>query len=205
MAKIESMALNVVLQLAKAELMSAYRTDKVEIKGVGFDEDACEDDEDGERSLMVNAVIFPDEECFKKDRGFHPWLMTWDEESCEFSTIMRWDQEETDGEYMAYVGQNVGVDEIDTDLEDKDLDKELKTHVNTIRMDYPFKVEHNGTYNVYPITEAKTWRELIQAIMDVCKREYEAGNNAAPHALTDYVIETIEVHPGGLATIGIGS
>ena len=94
MAKIESMALNVVLQLAKAELMSAYRTDKVEIKGVGFDEDACEDDEDGERSLMVNAVIFPDEECFKKDRGFHPWLMTWDEESCEFSTIMRWDQED---------------------------------------------------------------------------------------------------------------
>ena len=205
MAKIESMALNVVLQLAKAELMSAYRTDKVEIIGVGFDWDVCESDEDGERSLMVTACIMPEEECFKKDRGTHPWVMVWDEETCEFHTLQRWDQEETDGEYMGYVGQNVGVDEIDNDLEDKDLDKELKTHVNTIRMDYPFKVEHNGTYNVYPITEAKTWRELIQAILDVCKREYEAGNNAAPHALTDYVIETIEVHPGGLATIGIGS
>ena len=203
MAKIESMALNVVLQLAKAELMSSYRTDKVEIIGVGFDWDVCESDEEGERSLMVTACIQPEEECFKKDRGTHPWVMVWDEETCEFHTLQRWDQEETDGEYFDYVGQNVGADEIDCELED--LDAELKTPVTSIRMDYPFKVEHNGTYNVYQIPEAKTRRELIQAIMDVCKREYEAGNNAAPHELTDYVIEPIEVHPGGLATVGIGS
>ena len=203
MAKIESMALNVVLQLAKAELMSAYRTDKVEIIGVGFDWDVCESDEDGERSLMVTACIQPEEECFKKDCGMHPWVMVWDEETCEFHTLQRWDQEETDGEFFDYVGQNVGADEIDCELED--LDAELKTPVKIIRMDYPFKVEHNGTYNVYQIPEAKTRRELIQAIMDVCKREYAAGNNAAPHELTDYVIEPIEVHPGGLATVGIGS
>lgn len=94
MAKIEGMALNVVLQLAKAELMSTYRTHNVEVMGVGFDPTWMESDDEGECTLMVQAHIEPEEECFKNDYGTHPWIMIWDEESCEFHTLMRIDQDQ---------------------------------------------------------------------------------------------------------------
>lgn len=90
MTKIEGMALNVVLQLAKAELMSVYRTDKVKIIGVGFDED--QPDMEGERSLVVTACVMPEEECFKADCGTHQWVLTWDEEECQFFQSYRLDQ-----------------------------------------------------------------------------------------------------------------
>lgn len=93
MTKIEGMALNVVLQLAKAELMSAYRTHNVEVKSVGFDTKHTEYDNEGERTLMVWAHIEPEEECFADDRGTHPWQMTWDEKACEFYELWRDDQE----------------------------------------------------------------------------------------------------------------
>ena len=93
MAKIESMALNVVLQLAKEELMSSYRTHNVEVITVGFDPERTENDNDGERTLMVWAHIEPEEECFASDSGTHPWQMVWDEEACEFNQSWRDDEE----------------------------------------------------------------------------------------------------------------
>lgn len=215
--KIESLPLNIVLQLAKKELMECLNTKDVEILGVGFDWDVCESDDEDERSLMVTACVDGDDEQHTADYGKHPWVMVWDENTCEFHTLQRWDQSEDNdeddelpegSEVIAYVGQNVGTDEIDCDMSDDELDREMKQPVTHIRMDYPFEIEGGGEYNVYPITPAKTWRELIQAVMDVCKREYAAGHNAAPHALTDYVIERVWVcpsEPGALATIGIGS
>lgn len=83
------MALNVVLKLAKEVLMSDYRTDKVEIIGVGFDEERP--DREGERSLIVTARVMPEEECFKTDRGTHQWVLTWDEEECQFFQSYRLD------------------------------------------------------------------------------------------------------------------
>lgn len=216
MAKIEGMALNVVLQLAKAELMSAYRTDNVKIMGVDFDWDVCEGDEDGERSLMVDACIMPKEECFKKDSGRHPWLMVWDEETCEFHTLMRWDQdtdddEEKDGELpsnvvarLDYAAQSLDTLEL-SPADDVDVNGELPYAVTTIRMDYPFEIEGNGSYNVYKIAPAKTWGELLTETIKVFQREYEAGKAVAPHQLSDYIIERVDVHPGDLATICIGS
>lgn len=94
--KIESLPLNVVLQLAKAELMSSYKTNKVEIKGVGIDLDICDLDDDDECSLMVDAEIYPENDVYKEDRGLHPWVMVWDEQRCGFHTIMRLDQKKTD-------------------------------------------------------------------------------------------------------------
>ena len=211
MAKIESMALNVVLQLAKAELMSAYRTDKVEIKGVGFDWDVCESDEEGERSLMVTACIMPEEECFKKDRGTHPWVMVWDEETCEFHTLQRWDQDDDDEDGLpsnVLARLNYAAQKLDTlelsPAEDVDVNEELPYTVNCIRMNYPFEVE-SGSYNVYRISPAKTWGELLTETIKVFQREYDAGKAVAPHVLSDYIIERVDVHPGDLATICIGS
>ena len=132
----------------------------------------------------------------------------------EFGYLFDDDNDEDDGkmpedyEEVDYVGQNVSADEIDCMMQDEELDAELKNPVTNIRMDYPFRVEGRGTYNVYKIEAAKTWRELVKAVMDVCKREYAAGHNDAPHALEDYVIEHVWVckgFDGGLATVGIGS
>jgi hypothetical protein len=94
MAKIEGMALNMVLALAKAELMDACRTHNVEIKGVGFDPEYTDYDEEGERTLTVVAHIEAEEKCFKNDCGTHPWIMVWDEETCSFNSLMRIDQKE---------------------------------------------------------------------------------------------------------------
>lgn len=96
MAKIEGMALNVVLTLAKKEIMDYCMTTRVGVVSVGFDYDAIESDEDGERTLMVVADVDTDDERFKDCNGVHPWALVWDEETCEFHTAMRWDQDEDD-------------------------------------------------------------------------------------------------------------
>ena len=85
-----------------------------------------------------------------------------------------------------------------------DVNKTLEVPVKYIRMDYPFPVEH-GSFNVYEIPEARTWGELLTETIKVFQREYNAGKNAAPHGLEDYIIEPIEIHPNNSATIIIGS
>ncbi len=93
MTKIESLPLNVVLQLAKKEIMDYCMTTQVLIVSVGFDYDVIEDDEVGERTLMAMANVITDDERFKDCNGFHPWALIWDEEECEFCTVARWDQD----------------------------------------------------------------------------------------------------------------
>ena len=93
MAKIEGMALNVVLALAKKEIMDYCMTTRVGVVSVGFDYDVIESDEDGERTLMVMADVDTDDERFQDCNGVHPWALVWDEETCEFHTAMRWDQD----------------------------------------------------------------------------------------------------------------
>ena len=84
-------------------------------------------------------------------------------------------------------------------------DKKLPYTLTTIRMGYPFKIEGNGWYNVYKIAPATTWGELLTETVKVFQREYNAGKNDTFHGLEDFIIEGVDVHPGDLATIGIGS
>ena len=65
----------------------------------------------------------------------------------------------------------------------------------------------NSDFNVYEIAPAKTWGELLKETIKVFQREYMSGNAQAPHVLSDYVIERVDVHPSPshLATIMIGS
>ena len=90
MVKIESLPLNVVLTLAKHELMSCFNTTNVRIKGVWFDLDWCDSDEEGDRSLMVTAEM----QTKDNNNGTHPWVMVWNEYECDFHTVMRLDQNE---------------------------------------------------------------------------------------------------------------
>lgn len=94
-----------------------------------------------------------------------------------------------------YIGKNVGFDP----------KKELKVEVRTIRMDYPFNV--NG-YNEYIIRNSKTWGALVRQIVRTFQREYNNGNNGNNitfHGLDDFIIEPVEIHENGMATVRIGS
>lgn len=95
----DSLPLSVVKQLVKAELMEAYRTTKVDIIGFEFDEDLYGYDDDSEsqellQQLTVTATVEGDEDCFKEDYGKHPWLLEWDANMVQFTSLMRADQGE---------------------------------------------------------------------------------------------------------------
>jgi hypothetical protein len=95
----DSLPLSVVKQLVKAELMEAYRTTKVEIISYEFDEDIYGYDDDPEsqellQQLTVTATVEGDEDCFKEDYGKHPWLLEWDANMVQFTSLMRADQGE---------------------------------------------------------------------------------------------------------------
>lgn len=93
----DSLPLSVVKQLVKAELMEAYRTTKVEIISFEFDEDIYGYDDDPElqellQQLTVTATVEGDEDCFKEDYGKHPWLLEWDANMVQFTSLARADQ-----------------------------------------------------------------------------------------------------------------
>jgi len=98
----DSLPLSVVKQLVKAELMEAYRTTKVEIISFEFDEDIYGYDDDPEypelqdllQQLTVTATVEGDEDCFKEDYGKHPWLLEWDANMVQFTSLIRADQGE---------------------------------------------------------------------------------------------------------------
>ena len=92
----QSLPLAVVIDLAKAELMESFRTHDVQVLNVGLYD--AYDDKENEQSIMVTATVNSEEECFAADCGTHPWLLTWDEDDCEFYRSMRWDQDGKDGE-----------------------------------------------------------------------------------------------------------
>ena len=89
---IQGMPLNIVLKLAKEELMTVFQTVKVEILGVTLDYSYCGDFNDGAPLVVTSKMT--DTVGSKKNCGKHPWLMLWDEDACGFHTIMRLDQNE---------------------------------------------------------------------------------------------------------------
>lgn len=201
--KIQSLPLAVVINLAKAELMESYETHDVQVLNVGL-YDAY--DYENEQSIMVTATVNYEDEYSEADCGTHPWVLTWDEDDCEFYRLMRWDQ---DWEWhvtvrLDYAGQSVDSLEL-SPADDVDVNEELPHAVANIRMNYPFEIEGGGSYNVYKIAPAKTWGELLTETIKVFQREYEAGKAIAPHELSDYIIKRVDVHPNDLATICIGS
>ena len=92
--ELEAMPLNIVLSLAKAELMSTYNTSNVDVLGVSIDYDYSEDDDSG-APLIVIADIDVDEKgnAFPDDETEHKFVMVWDNELVGFHTIMRLDQQ----------------------------------------------------------------------------------------------------------------
>ena len=106
-------------------------------------------------------------------------------------------------ERCKYVGQTMDT----ADLADCNVDpeQELKVPVKRVRWNYPFVVEGAGDYNVYPIEPAKTWGELLTRIVEVFQREYAKHEDEMNHAICDYIIEQLDVHPNELATVCFGS
>lgn len=98
MTKIESLPLNIVLQLVKKELMDYCMTTHVLVKSVGFDPETCGAEEDGECTLMANAIVETEDERFQDCNGLHPWFLIWDENMCEFNTVQRWDWDQDEAE-----------------------------------------------------------------------------------------------------------
>ena len=90
MAKIESLPFNVVLNLTKQDLMSACGTTNVQIVNVGYASDYEDDYIIDDYPLLVNAIIIGAKGA--EDSGLHPWLMVWNENECDFHTVMRLDQ-----------------------------------------------------------------------------------------------------------------
>lgn len=83
--------------------------------------------------------------------------------------------------------------------------EKLKVPVDIVRWNYPFVVESGGDYNVYHIEQAYTWGELLTRIVEVFRREYGKHEKELGHVLGDYIIELLEIHPNGLATVHFGS
>lgn len=83
--------------------------------------------------------------------------------------------------------------------------EQLKVPVERVRWNYPFEVKGSGDFNVYHIEKAKTWGELLTRIVEVFQREYDNDERVHFHELGDYIIEPLEIHPNGLATVYFGS
>lgn len=90
MAKVESLPLNVVWNLTKQALMVACGTTDVEIVGVGYASGYEDDEKLDDYPLLVNAIVIGAKGA--EDSGLHHWLMVWNEDECDFHTIMRLDQ-----------------------------------------------------------------------------------------------------------------
>ena len=105
-------------------------------------------------------------------------------------------------ERCKYVSQTMDT----TDLSHCNVDvyAKLKVPVKFVRWNYPFEVER-GSYNVYSIEEAHTWGALLTRIVEVFQKEYAEHESEMSHALGDYIIEPLDIHPNGLATVCFGS
>lgn len=98
----DSLPLNVVKKLIKAELMEAYRTTEVEIHSIEFDDDIYGYDEDPKsqellQQMTVTATVHGNEQCFNEDYGTHPWLLEWSADMGQFTSLMRSDQKKDAG------------------------------------------------------------------------------------------------------------
>ena len=97
--------------------------------------------------------------------------------------------------------------ELNINVENEYLGEEVEliSTVKHIMLDYPFRIEHDGSQNVYAIMPCNTLSQLIDEVEYVMTREYEHGKCAAPHAFSDFVIEGIVVHENNCANIIVDS
>lgn len=136
--KIQSLPLAAVFKMVKADLMESYRTHDVQVLTIGLCDRDEFDDDDNEQSIMVMAEVNSSEECFAKDCGVHPWLLTWDEDECAFNYSQRWDQE--------------GDDEDDDDEDDE--------HYNEMRM---LLINYYGTCIGQKVEKSVTEDDVLNA------------------------------------------
>lgn len=202
---------NLTIKQVKKEII-AWETNMgseaktVEVIAIGQDPDSdMYEQGDGHLCEQFYAEVMIDDQYVKR-------TYEWDCEEENINTGFDSDQDDDDNKLpsnvaarLNYAGQALDTLELDP-MDDVDVNGKLPDTVTSIRMNYPFLVER-GSYNVYNIAPANTWGELLTETIKVFQREYEAGNAQAPHVLSDYVIERVDVHPSPshLATIMIGS
>lgn len=178
----------------------------IEIVCIGLSDNKTYIQGDGTRCEQFCATLLIDGEMCNKG---YEWCLDDEEISASWNL-----DEEDDGDNdeplpahivqrCKYMGQPLDTTELC--YSNVVLNESLKVPVTHIRMGYPFRIEGGGSYNVYKITSAKTWGELLTETIKVFQREYKADKAVAPHQLSDYIIELVDVHPNGLATIAIGS
>ena len=94
----DSLPLNVIKQVIKAELMEGTKATKCEIVSIEFDDEIYGYDEDPQKQellqqLTVTATLEGDAEPFARDYGTHPWMMEWSADMAQFVSSSREDQE----------------------------------------------------------------------------------------------------------------
>ena len=202
---------NLTIKQVKKEIL-AWEYDKenpqkIEVITIGQDPDAdCYEQGDGHLCEQFYAEVMINDEVV--NRGYE-W--DWEEETITSSFDPSQDDDDDDEDddepnvvaHLDYAAQHLDTLEL-SPAEDVDVNEVLPCKVTDIRMNYPFEVER-GDFNVYKIAPAKTWGELLTETIKVFQREYEAGKAIAPHVLSDYIIERVDIHPNNIATIGIGS
>ena len=202
---------NLTIKQVKKEIL-AWEYDKenpqtIQVITIGQDPDAdCYEQGDGHLCEQFYAEVMINDEVV--NRGYE-W--DWEEETITSSFDPSQDDDDDDEDddepnvvaHLDYAAQHLDTLEL-SPAEDVDVNEVLPCKVTDIRMNYPFEVER-GDFNVYKIAPAKTWGELLTETIKVFQREYEAGKAIAPHVLSDYIIERVDIHPNNIATIGIGS
>ena len=204
------MRLSTLQMMIEREIIDIEKTHDVFVEGLNFPECEMYQQGDGHWCETIYAKVMVNGEV--KD-----YELEWDTEEEEITSVMSGNQEDDDEDgdelpsnvvaRLNYAAQALDTLEL-SPAEDVDVNEELPCEVTTIRMDYPFEIEGNGSYNVYKISPAKTWGELLTETIKVFQREYNAGKAVAPHVLSDYIIERVDVYQScdsGMATIGIGS
>ena len=138
---------------------------------------------------------------------------SWDGPVCDevgYEGFMEEIDDEDDDELPSNVVERCKYVELPMDTADLsdcsvDPEQELKAPVKHVRWHYPFVVAGAGDYNVYPIEPAKTWGEMLTRIVEVFQREYAKHEDEMNHDICDYIIEQLDVHPNGLASVSFGS
>lgn len=87
----------------------------------------------------------------------------------------------------------------DTDV----TDIKLQTKVEYLLLLHPFRIDHNGSQNVYEIRPTDSLHKLLKQAKEVFVREYELGNCEDPREMHEFWIEHITVHKNNCAHIYI--
>lgn len=95
----DSLPLNVIKQVIKAELMESTKATECAIESMEFDDEIYGYDEDPKlqelnQQLTVVATLKGDAPQFSKEYGTHPWLMEWSADMAQFTSLCRMDQDD---------------------------------------------------------------------------------------------------------------